>query len=71
MFVTIKKQTVKPFKGDDGEERPYFWYIGLKDDGFAINFGSIDGGHEIGSRKDFVIEEIERRDGKKGYREII
>jgi len=71
MLLTIKKQTMKPFKGDDGEERPYWWYVAQKEDGFAINFGSIDGGHEIGARKEILLEEYDRRDGKKGYREVI
>lgn len=71
MKLTIRKKVEKPFKGDDGEERGYFWYTAIAEDGFALSFGSSDGGHEVGDKGDFLLEKYDRRDGKPGFREVL
>jgi len=71
MKIKIIRKESKPFKGEDGAPRPYFWYIGEKADGSAVRFGSTDGEHVIGQEKDLIIEEYEQRTGNKGYKEIL
>lgn len=70
MILKIMKRTVKPFTGEDGEEREYFWYIGKKADGMAVRFGST-ANHAVGAEEDFFLEEKAYRNGGKGYAEIV
>jgi len=71
MKLTIVKKTEKSFVGEDGEERAYFWYIGKKQDGMAIRFGSSDGDHSVGDEEDYLLEEKQYKNGGKGYAEIV
>jgi len=71
MILTIAKRSEKEFTGKDGETRPYFWYVGKKADGLALRFGSSDGSHKVGDKKDFFLEEKEYSNGGKGFSEIV
>jgi len=71
MKITIVKKTLKKFKGEDGEERDYYWYVGTKEDGLAIRFGSTNGEYEEGESSDILVEEYEQSNGRKGFKEIL
>jgi len=73
MKVKIKSVKAKPFTGEDGEKREYFWYRAeaVGGDGFAFQFGSIDGDHEKGKEYDLDIEKYTRADGKDGFKEFV
>jgi len=70
MKLKIIRKTAKPFQGDDGESRDYFWYIAEQADGTSIRFGSTNGSHEVGAAVDPLIEKYEQSNGKTGYKEI-
>jgi len=70
MKVKILKCTPKDFQGDDGEKREYFWYIGERENGNAVRFGSTNGEHEEGKQYDLTLEEYEQSNGRKGMKEI-
>jgi len=71
MQIEILKKTNKEFIGEDGEKRPYFWYIGKKTDGNAIRFGSTEGTHKIGGKEEILLEEKTYRNGGTGFAEIV
>jgi len=71
MKIKILKMTKKDFKGDDDETREYFWYIGEKENGNSIRFGSVNGEHKLNEIYDLLIEEYEQQNGRKGLKEII
>lgn len=71
MKLHIIKKTEKPFKGDDGEQRDYYWYIGQKEDQTAIRFGSANGEHEEGETYDILLETYEQSNGRSGLKEVI
>lgn len=57
MKLKIASVKEKPFTDRDGNEQEYFWYQAEKlSDETVIQFGSKNGGHEIGSTVDLFIE---------------
>jgi len=61
MKVILKEVNARPFKGDDGEVREYFWYKALRPaDEVTFQFGSVDGDHLLGVEVDLNIEKSER-----------
>jgi len=60
MKVKILKSKSKPFPGDQGNDIPYFWYDAVRlDTETKFQFGSRDGGHDIGSEYDLEIYKSE------------
>lgn len=70
MKLKIIKRTLKTFKGDDGEEREYYWYVAEKENGTAIRFGSTEGRYEKDQTADIALEEYEQSNGRKGLKEL-
>jgi len=79
MLLKITTKKSKPFTGDDGEERDYFWYAGLRqEDGVTIKFGSSNGEYKPGDEVELLLEKTEKVINRKGkniivylYREVI
>jgi len=70
MIIKIHKVRSKPFKGEEGDMIPYFWYDGEKQDGLAINFGSKIAGHKVGTQVDVLLQEKTGKDGQTRYTEV-
>jgi len=71
MKLKIVKKQIKNFRGEDGEEREYAWYIGKDAAGMAKRFGSTDTGHEVGDEPDVLLEEKVYKNGGTGLAEIV
>lgn len=71
MKIEIVKKQEKSFTGRDGKPVDYYWYVGKKEDGTAVRFGSTNGEHEEGETKDLLLEEYEQTNGNKGWKEVI
>lgn len=78
MLLKLTAKKSKSFTGDDGDERDYFWYSGLRgEDGITIKFGSKND-YELDQEVEVNLEKTERiselKDGKKKitfmYKEI-
>lgn len=72
--VKISEKKVKPFIGDDGEQRPYAWYKAIRiDDGVTFQFGSKNLEHEVGDEVEINLEKSEALRGGKvklTYKEV-
>ena len=61
MKLILKEVNARPFKGDDGEVREYFWYKALRqEDNVTLQFGSVDGDHLLGVELELNVEKSER-----------
>ena len=67
MKLKITGKTEKPFKGDEGDLIPYFWYKAVREeDGVTLQFGSKKGEHLVGDTLELELEKTEALDSKTG-----
>jgi len=72
MKLRIISKKSKPFQSDDGEAITYHWYKAVRtSDDMLIEFGSMDGSHEVGGELELDVVKVERADGKAGYKELV